>query len=61
MDISDCFTNGQTIDGVVLITGDRILIKAQTAPAEKWCVYHATGSPTRALDMDVWAEVQEVG
>jgi phage-related tail fiber protein len=58
MEAFNAFTNGQTIDGVVLITGDRILIKAQTALLKNG-VYtvNATGSPTRALDMDVWAEV----
>jgi hypothetical protein len=35
---------------VLLITGDRILIKAQTAPAEKNGVY--TVNATEVLDMD---------
>ena len=45
--------NGDTIDGVVLATGDRILLDGQTAQAENG-VYtvNATGAPTRAAD---WA------
>jgi hypothetical protein len=39
MERASAFVNGQTIDGVVLITGDRILLKAQTAPAENGYVY----------------------
>lgn len=52
------YANAQTIDGIVLVTGDRILIKNQTAQAENG-VYtvNATGAPTRALDMDIWSEI----
>lgn len=50
--------NGDTIDGVTLATGDRILIKNQAAPAENGIyTVNASGAPTRALDMDAWAEV----
>ena len=56
--LSTAYANGQTIDGIVLVTGDRILLKNQTAQAENG-VYtvNASGSPTRATDMDVWTEV----
>lgn len=56
--LTTAYANGQTVDGFILATGDRILIKNQTAQSENG-VYtvNATGSPTRALDMDVWNEV----
>lgn len=56
--LSSSFANGQTVDGITLVTGDRILIKNQTAPAENGIyTVNASGAPTRALDMDVWSEV----
>ena len=49
---------GDTIDGVVLATGDRILIKDQTT-AHKNGIYVVTssGSPTRATDADSGSEL----
>ena len=47
----------QTIDGVVLIAGDRVLVKNQTAPADNGLYLCAAGSWTRTTDMDTWAEV----
>ncbi len=49
--------NGDTIDGVVVATGDRVLLKNQAAPADNgiW-VAAASGAPTRATDMDTWTE-----
>lgn len=56
--LATSFANGQTIDGIVLATNDRILIKNQSAPAENGIyVVNAAGAPTRALDMDAWNEV----
>lgn len=47
------FENGDTIDGIVLATNDRILIKDQAAGAENGIyTVNATGAPTRATDMD---------
>lgn len=52
------FENGDTIDGVVLATGDRILIKDQTDPAQNGIyVVKASGAPARAYDMDRVDEV----
>jgi hypothetical protein len=50
--------NGDTIDGVTLATGDRVLLKNQTSGAENgiWVVA-ASGSPTRATDADSSAEL----
>lgn len=51
------FENGDTIDGVILITGDRILIKDQAAATENGIyVVNASGAPTRASDMNVASE-----
>jgi len=46
------FANGQSIDGVTLQTGDRILIKNQTSAATNG-IYNvnASGAPSRATDM----------
>ena len=45
------FENGDTIDGVVLVTGDRILLKDQSVGSENG-VYtvNASGAPTRTAD-----------
>jgi hypothetical protein len=47
----------QTIDGVSVVAGDRVLVKNQSAPAQNGIYLVAAGSWTRALDMDAWAEV----
>lgn len=56
--LATAFANGQTVDGFTLTTGDRLLIKNQSAPAENG-VYtvNASGAPTRSTDMDAWTEV----
>lgn len=47
------FENGDTIDGVVLVTGDRILIKNQATAADNGIyIVQASGAPTRADDFD---------
>ncbi len=52
------FENGDTVDGISLVTGDRILIKNQAAPAENGIyTVNASGAPTRADDMNAWTEV----
>ena len=49
--------NGDTIDGITLTTGDRILLKDQSTGSENG-VYtvNASGAPTRATDFDTGAE-----
>jgi hypothetical protein len=50
--------NGDTIDGVVLATGDRILVKNQASATENGIyVVAASGAPTRATDADSGAEL----
>ncbi len=56
--LATSFENGDTVDGVVLATGDRILIKNQAAPAENGIyVVAASGAPARASDADAGAEL----
>lgn len=56
--ISTAFENGDTVDGVVLATGNRILLKNQSAPAANGIyVVQASGAPVRATDADSVAEL----
>ena len=47
----------QTIDSVVLIAGDRVLVKNQTLSQNNGIYLCAAGAWTRTTDMDSWAEV----
>lgn len=50
--------DGDTLDGIVLSTGDRILIKNQTAAEDNGIyIVAASGAPARASDADSAAEV----
>lgn len=52
------FENGDTIDGVVLATGDRILIKNQVDQTENWIrIVAASGAPARSTDADTWPKL----
>ena len=56
--IANGLENGDTIDGVTLATGDRVLLKAQTAGAENGIyVVVASGAASRALDADDVSEL----
>ena len=56
--LATAFANGQTVDDIVLATGDRILLKNQSDGAENGIyTVNASGAPTRATDMDASAEV----
>lgn len=51
--LASAFANSSVIDGVTLATGDRILLKNQTAGAENGIyTVNASGAPTRAVDAD---------
>lgn len=51
--------NGVSLDGVTLATGDRALLKNQTAAAENGIyVVPASGAPSRATDADTTAELE---
>jgi hypothetical protein len=57
--LATAFANGQTVDGVTLVTGNRILLKNQSAGAENGIyTVNASGAPTRASDADTSAELQ---
>ena len=55
--LATSFENGDTVDGVVLATGDRILIKNQAAGAENGIyTVNASGAPTRTIGFDLGVE-----
>jgi hypothetical protein len=57
--LATAYANGQTIDGIVLATGDSILLKDQTAGAENGIyVVNAAGAPTRRSDADSTGELR---
>jgi hypothetical protein len=50
--------NGDTLDGVVLVTGDRVLVKNQVDATENGIyVVAASGAPSRSTDADTAAEI----
>lgn len=56
--VATALINGSTIDGVVVATGDRVLLKDQSAGAENGIyVVVASGAASRSTDADVSAEV----
>lgn len=56
--LATAFANGQTVDGVALATGDRVLVKNQAAGAENGIyVVAASGAPTRATDADSASDI----
>lgn len=58
--LASAFANGQTIDGVTLATGNRILIKNQSAASENGIyTVNASGAPTRAIDADASGEISK--
>lgn len=55
------FEDTLTIDDVVLVTGDRILIKDQVAAEENGIyIVQASGAPVRAVDFDSISPIDEV-
>ena len=56
--LASAVENGDTLDGVVLATGDRVGLLGQTSGAECGIyVVAASGAPTRAVDFDSSTEV----
>lgn len=56
--LATAFANGQTVDGVTLATGDRILLKNQTTATENGIyVVASSGAPSRASDSDTGTEL----
>jgi hypothetical protein len=50
-------TGTQTIDGISLSVGDRVLVKNQTTASQNGIYLVASGSWTRTIDADAWVEV----
>lgn len=50
-------TGAQTIDGVGVVAGNRVLVKNQTTASQNGIYVAAAGAWARALDLDVWGEV----
>jgi hypothetical protein len=50
-------SGAQTIDGIALVAGDRVLVKSQTLPAENGIYVVAAGAWSRATDMDAFTKV----
>lgn len=58
VNLANSLENGDTLDGVTLATGNRILVKNQTTTSENGIyVVQASGQPSRATDFDTAAEV----
>lgn len=56
--LATAYENGDTLDGITLATGNRILLKDQTTQSENGIyVVAASGAPTRATDADTTAEM----
>lgn len=50
-------SGAQTIDGVSVVAGDRVLVKAQTASADNGIYVVSNTSWSRAADANAWAEL----
>jgi len=48
---------GQTIDGVTVVAGNRVLVKNQSTASQNGIYVVQTTAWTRSTDMDTWAEV----
>ena len=56
--LASAFANGSTVDGITLVTGDRILLKDQTTQTENGLyTVNVSGAPTRATDADSASEI----
>lgn len=58
IDLTQDLENGDTIDGITLATGDRVLVKDQSTASQNGIyVVVASGAASRATDADIDAEV----
>lgn len=56
--LASAYENGDTVDGVTLATGDRILLAGQTTASENGIyTVNASGAPTRATDCDASGDI----
>jgi hypothetical protein len=51
-------SGAQTIDGVSIVAGDRVLVKNQSAPAENGIYVAASGAWPRSADANTWDELR---
>lgn len=59
--LASALINGAVMDGITLATGDRALLKDQTAPEENGLyIVAASGAASRATDMDSLSPIDEV-
>jgi hypothetical protein len=59
LNLSNALENGDSLDGITLATGDRVLVKDQSSGAENGIyVVQASGAAVRATDFDVASEVE---
>ena len=58
--LATAFAAGQTVDGVLLALGDRILLKEQTTASENGIYVVTAGAPTRSADLAVGASAAGV-
>ena len=54
--IATALNAGDTIDGVTLAAGDRVLVKNQSTASQNG-IYIAGATPARASDADAWSEI----
>lgn len=60
--MATAFDNGSTVDGVVLATNDKILIKNQTVSSDNGVyVVQASGTPVRDTSYDTFSELNYAG
>lgn len=58
--LATAYANGQTVDGITLVTGDRILLKNQSTGSENGIyTVNASGAPTRATDADSATDIAD--
>lgn len=58
--LASAYANGQTVDGVTLATGNRILLAGQTTASDNGLyTVNASGAPTRATDADANGEIKD--
>ena len=50
-------SGAQTVDGVALVAGDRVLVKDQSTQSQNGIFLVASGAWTRAVDADSWNEL----
>lgn len=61
INLANALENGDVIDGITLATGDRVLVKDQTAPEENGIyIVQATGAAVRATDFDSLSPIDEI-